>query len=330
MTPVRGIFDIIPAEYVPHVLHAPDRLFRETNCYVDVWIEVLHTLGLDPTACLAFTLAADFEGDQWTFFKPPHTDLALLYGVGIEELSLWRPLLEHLQSQVARGRLPLCEVDSYFLPDTIGSDYRQQHTKTTIAIAQLDSGAQHLRYFHNAGYFELSGDDFSGLLRPEAAQRADYLPPYCEIIKPERARALEPTALRAASRELLRGHLTRRPARNPLQAYTAQVAEHVALIVAGGSPTYHAYSFALVRQLGACHELAAAYLRWLDPSANGALTQAAQSFTQLAEGAKMLIMKLARVANSGRAPDLTGLLSEMEHAWAEGMAHVDRALSVRT
>ena len=47
----------------------------EKNCYVDVWIELLHALGLEPLAMLAFTVAVDFEGDQWTFFKPSHDDL---------------------------------------------------------------------------------------------------------------------------------------------------------------------------------------------------------------------------------------------------------------
>ena len=43
----------------------------EKNCYADLWIGFLHTLGLEPLAMLPFTVAVDFEGDQWTFFKPP-------------------------------------------------------------------------------------------------------------------------------------------------------------------------------------------------------------------------------------------------------------------
>jgi len=40
-------------------------------------------------------VAIDFEGDQWTFFKPPHEDLKALYGIDVQELYVWRPLLEH-------------------------------------------------------------------------------------------------------------------------------------------------------------------------------------------------------------------------------------------
>ena len=48
---------------------------------MDVWIEVLHALGLDPVAASAFTLSCDFEGDQWTFFKYPPEDLRALFGI---------------------------------------------------------------------------------------------------------------------------------------------------------------------------------------------------------------------------------------------------------
>ena len=130
------VFSLDPATYVPHALHATGRDWRETNCYVDVWIELLHALGLEVPACLAFTLAVDFEGDQWTFHKPPHADLTELYGLVVDELTLWRPLQEHCAEQIARGSVPLVEMDSYYLPDTCGSDYRENHVKTTIGVAR--------------------------------------------------------------------------------------------------------------------------------------------------------------------------------------------------
>ena len=78
------------------------RVWVEKNCYVDVWIEVLHALGLEPLRVLPFVLAIDFEGDQLTFFKPPHEDLVELYGVDVQELNVWRPLVEHVGEQLAR------------------------------------------------------------------------------------------------------------------------------------------------------------------------------------------------------------------------------------
>ena len=53
---------------------------------------------------LPFTVAIDFEGDQWTFFKPPHDELCDLYGLDVQELNVWRPLARaRRQSTSARA-----------------------------------------------------------------------------------------------------------------------------------------------------------------------------------------------------------------------------------
>ncbi|HAE99754.1 MAG TPA: DUF1839 domain-containing protein, partial [Methylophilaceae bacterium] len=94
MSEVQNIFALTPETYQPHALHCHDQNFRETNCYSDLVIEIINGLGLNAVACLGYTLAADFEGDQWTFGKPSHHDLENLYGVRIEELSLYRALVD--------------------------------------------------------------------------------------------------------------------------------------------------------------------------------------------------------------------------------------------
>ena len=71
--------DLDATRYARHALHADDRAWVEKNCYVDIWIETIHALGCEPLAVLPFVLALDFEGDQWTFFKPPHDELRDLY-----------------------------------------------------------------------------------------------------------------------------------------------------------------------------------------------------------------------------------------------------------
>ena len=83
------------ATFARHRIHASDRDWAETNCYTDVMIEMLHGLGFEPAAMLAFTLAIDFEGDQWTFFKPPPADLERLYGFEIHELAVRHALARH-------------------------------------------------------------------------------------------------------------------------------------------------------------------------------------------------------------------------------------------
>ena len=89
------LWDLDPAAYARHSLHSTERSWPETNCYVDLWVELLHTAGADPLAALPCTLAVDLEGDQWTFLKFPLADLDALYGVDVFELNVWQPLTAH-------------------------------------------------------------------------------------------------------------------------------------------------------------------------------------------------------------------------------------------
>ena len=56
-----------PDSHIPHALHAQERMWPETNCYTDLWIEVLNAMGLPPEAMLGFTLRQAIrirEGEQ--------------------------------------------------------------------------------------------------------------------------------------------------------------------------------------------------------------------------------------------------------------------------
>ena len=132
------LLDVDRASYRPHPLHAGERTWTETNCYVDLWIELLHALGLDPLAAAAFTLSTDFEGDQWTFFKFPPEDLRALFGLEVAEFNVWRPTLDHAEEQLELGRLFIMDADAWFLPDTQGVSYR-------IAPCEERNGPQHDR-----------------------------------------------------------------------------------------------------------------------------------------------------------------------------------------
>ena len=127
-----------PATYESHPVHGEGRTWIETNCYVDVIVELLHGLGFEPVAALPFTLCIDFENDQWTFFKFAHADLLEMYGLQIEELNPWGELVDHVEAQIASGRPVVVELDSFFLPDTQGTAYRTEHVKTTIAVNEID------------------------------------------------------------------------------------------------------------------------------------------------------------------------------------------------
>src|SRR6267378_8083140 len=154
------LLPIDAATYVASSCRADDRVWSETNCYVDLWIELLHALGLDPLAAAAFTLTTDFEGDQWTFFKFPLEDLWMLFGIDVYEMNVWQPIERHIVEQLELGRLLTIEVDSWYLPDTAGVSYQLDHVKSSIVPNRIDPDRREMAYFHNAGYYEVSGDDY--------------------------------------------------------------------------------------------------------------------------------------------------------------------------
>ncbi len=319
-----------PATYRPHTLHADGQVWLEKNCYADVWIEMLHALDLDPHAMLPFTLAVDFEGDQWTFFKPPHTDLHGLYGIDVQELTVWRPLVEHLEEHLAAGKWISTEADAWWLPDTAGTDYRRQHTKTTIVVNDLDLASQRLGYFHNASYHALEGEDFRRLLRIDESPDPAALPLFAELVRVDRVRRRPDAELRRASAALLCSQFARRPALNPLPRFAGCFARELPRLQARGLAHYHAWAFATIRQCGSAFDLAAAHLHWRaaggGPEADSAQS-AARAFSRIAEGCKTLILKAARAVNSGRALDATALFDDMTHAWDEAMAQVARVVA---
>ena len=307
-----------PRTYVPHELHGGVRAWTESNCYIDVWVEVLHALGLDPCACLPHVLPVDFEGDQWTFFKPSHDDLAVLYGLDVQELNVWRPLVLNTLEQLAGGKLVLSEADAFFLPDTAGTDYRAQHTKTTIGIQELDLEQRRLGYFHNSGYHSLEAADFVGLFRLDAPPDPTHMPFFAEFVRLDRRQRLEPDALRRASLGVLRKHLARLPRTNPIARFGDRFAADLAWMQTEGLAAYHAWAFATLRQLGAAFELGAFYVRWLSDAGETGLEPAATAFDAISSVAKTLILKTARAVNTKKSLDPREMLGDAARAWDTG------------
>lgn len=305
------------ADYEPHGLHREASAWPETNCYVDLWIGVLHALELEPVAMLPFCFGADFEGDQWTFLKPSLDDLWTLYGIDVQELNVWDRLSAHVQEQVSRGHLPLVEVDSFYLPDSAGTAYRREHTKTTIAVNAIDLDAEHLGYFHNGGYFALEGDDLRGVLRIGEAMGSECLPPYAEFAKLGRRFRLPPDRLLNASLCAARRHLIRRPDQNPLGKFRAHLALAMETENRPADPVgyYHRYAFATVRQLGAGFQMAATYVRWLEAQRPLGLGDAAVACDGISDGAKALLFKMARAANTNKPLQYEAVLEQMEADW---------------
>ena len=306
------------AAYTRHPLHVEERGWPESNCYVDLWIELLHAHGHEPLAALPFTFAVDVEGDQWTFFKFPLADLSRLYGVEVIELNLWRPLLAHLEEQLTLRRPAIVEVDAFYLPDTAATSYHTDHVKTTIAVERLDCARGDLGYFHNAGYYELGGSDFAGLFRL-ASGADDHLPPYVEIAKFGVAAAPVGQALVAASLELLRSHLDRRPRDNPIRRFAVRFAADLEWLADAPLAHFHGYAFATFRQCGAAFELGGAYLRWLQLHGEGDLERFASACDVIAATAKALQFRTARLVNAHRTFDPAPMFDVMAEAWEETM-----------
>jgi hypothetical protein len=315
---VPALLDLDPAAYRPHALHSPERQFPETNCYTDLWIELLHAQGFEPMAMLAYCVVVDFEGDQWTFFKPPPEDLARLYGLEVQEFVVYRSLPEHILEQLELGRTVIVEADAYYLPDTAGRSYREQHEKSSLAVESLDAELERMRYFHNQGYYEVDGDDYRNALRLGREFSVDVLPPYIEFVRGDRLAACPPDELRNVAAELLEVQVARIPGENPVRRFGARLTEDLVHLLEN-EQAYHLYAFATVRQCGAAWDAASAFLAWLADGEGGATAAASESFVDLAAAAKMLLFKLARASATGRPLDPAAAIDEMAATWDQAM-----------
>jgi len=319
MSAVR-LLDIDPKTYVPHVIHSDKQVWNETNCFVDLWLELLHGMGHEPIACLPFTVTMDLEGDQWTFYKFPLEDIAALYGLEVIELNIWWSLIKHVEAELRAGRPVMVEFDAWYLPDTAGTSYRTQHVKTSVAVSMLDIENKRMGYFHSSGYHVLEGEDFVGVFRLDSEKwGVEHLPPYVEVAKREWEKKLPEAELVQLSLGLLKKHLKHLPKSNPFTRYKARFERDLAWVNEGGMNAFYAYAFATLRQIGSCFELLATYLRWAEARGVEGLEDAAKDFTAISDGAKSMQFKLARAVGGKRAIDHAALIGVMESAWGSGM-----------
>ncbi len=301
-----------PTTYRSHRLHDQGRAYPETNCYSDIVIELLHARGYEPLAAFGCLVRMDFEGDQWTFFKPLPEDLVSLFGVGVHEMQPYRPLPVQIAEQLECDRTLLVELDSWYLPDTASTSYRAEHVKTTIAADAIDRGNETLRYFHGGGLFELRGEDYRGALRLGEELSADVLPPYTELVRFDAGACVDAASLRDTSLELLRRHLACRPRENPFEHFGVQLRDGLPLMLEAGLGAYHAYAFATVRMAGAAFEIAATYAEWLLGEAG---EPAASAMREIVDGCKVLGFRLAR----RRLFDAEPTIAELGGAWSRAI-----------
>jgi hypothetical protein len=305
---VSSLLGLDPATYVPHAVHRPDFGYPETNCWTDVIVELLHAQGREPLAGLGCALALDHEGDQFTFFKPRHDELEVLFGVDVHELQPYRAISRHVHGALAQGRTLIVEVDAWWLPDTAGTSYRQAHVKTAVAVDTLDD--DQLVYFHNAGLHVLRDEDLARVFVP------DVLPGYVETVRFDAGPALEGAELLGVARDLMRENLLRRPSRSPFVSYGEQLGHELDEVLALETDQVHVFAFATTRMAGAAMALAAAHTRFV-LGADG--SDAAAAFDRVSATTRTLTMRLMR-----RKPfDPTSLLDTLTADWSEAQERLD-------
>ena len=258
-------------------------------------------------------LEVDFEGDQWTFFKPRPEDVERLYGIDIHEMQPYRPLPDQIAEQIGLGRTLVVELDSWYLPDTGGTSYRSEHVKSSIVAEAIDRDRERLRYFHGRGYHELDGEDYRGVFRLGLDLPGDVLPPYTELARLDAGPRLTGEELRDASRETLRAGLARRPRDNPFERFGEQLALDLPRLLEGDDATYHDYAFATVRMVGSAFEAGGSYVGWLLGGRDGG---AGAAMEEIVEGCKTLSFKLARRREFDPAPAVESLAGAWERAFS--------------
>src|SRR5260370_6564968 len=189
-------------------------------------------------------LRVDFEGDEWTFFKPLPEDMERLFGVDIHEMQPYRALADQIAEQLASQRTIVVELDSWYLPDTSATSYRNEHVKSSVVAEAIDRDAERLRYFHGTGYYELEGEDYRGVFRLGRPFSDDVLPPYTELVRLDAGPRLKGNDLRRAAHEMLGRQLALRPRRNPWLAFGERLSQDLPQLLATTDNSYHAYAFA--------------------------------------------------------------------------------------
>ncbi|MGH2908537.1 MAG: DUF1839 family protein [Solirubrobacteraceae bacterium] len=308
-----------PGGYEPHPAHCAGRAYRETNCYADVLIELLHARGLEPLAVLGFIARTDWEGDQFTYFKPHPADLERLFAVDVHEMLPHRSVPEHIHEQLSHRRTVLVEIDAYYLPDTAGTSYRRDHLKTTIAPDLIDEGQERLRYFHNGGLWELDGEDYRGAFRQLPHFTEDVMLPFIEVVRFDAGERLSGAELHGAAQEMLTRHFRRRPPVNPLHTWSEQLPADMERLSGRDVKAFHEYAFVTVRMVGSAFELFADHVEWL-LGAGGA--DAGGEFRAIAEQSMPVSFRIAR-----RRPfDAAEALRPMIDAYERGMESLGRQL----
>ena len=185
--------------FAPHPLHAAERTWTETNCYVDVWIEVLHALGLDPVAGVRLHAQLRLRGRPVDVLQVPArgpADPVRHRGRRAERLAARSSTTSRSSSAWAGCARSRATPGS--CPTPGGVSYGTDHVKTTIVPAAHRPGRPTPRLLPQRRLLRArrattsTGSSGSGAHADPAA-----LPPYVERIRLDRVRRDDPDLVAA-------------------------------------------------------------------------------------------------------------------------------------
>ena len=203
--------------------------------------------------CWAARSAIDFEGDQWTFFKPPPEDLERLFGIDIHEMQPYRPL-PRADRRADRRRPDDHRRARLVVSAGHGGDQLSQRARQDArSVAEaIDREAERLALLPQHQPPRARGRGLPRRLPPRArVLRPTSCPPTPSSCASTPGRALRGDELREAARELL-ARAPRPPSRDepvrPLRRRSSS--RDLPRLLAGDAADYHDYAFATVRMAG--------------------------------------------------------------------------------
>ena len=265
--------------------------------------------------------AQDFEGDHFTFSKFPSEDLNLLYSVRVQELAIYDSLEGHLATQIERGRMPIVEVDGFFLPDTRGTSYRRDapRRRRSPSTCSIRPARRRRLFSQRRILFPRVATDYDGLLIDAGRRRRRPCYPYADFVK--FGCHDDVGDLRAAARALLCKHVGERPTANPVAAFRSRIGEQ-AYAIAQKSPECVSrirvqHAAPARRQFRTAGEPSRLARRRHEPLRR----RRARVPSALSSGAKSFQFQLARAIARKRFDGLAAHLDPL-------VAHYDRALDL--
>ena len=320
-------FGLDPATYRPHALHAGERTYRETNCYTDVLIELLHARGDEPLAALGSHRAHGLRGRPVDVLQAAaRATWSCSSGSTSTRCSPTGRCPRQIAEQLAAGRTLIVELDSWYLPDTAATSYRDRARQDARSPSRRSTAtASGCATSTTPGCYELDGERLPGRRSALGGGSADdVLPPYTELVAVRRrAAARRRGAARRGARAAAPSTSTRvRPA-NPVRALRRAARRAICRAARRATPPTTTPTRSRRSAWSApAFEIGASHVDWL---LGAAATSAAAALRRIVDGSKVLSFKLARRRPFDPEPAIDALAA----AWDEAMTRLDDGAPLR-